>query len=109
LCKPGNKVAGCLDSLDSSETAPADLDYLAYETVGASTISLTGTASTAGTFGGSSYSGAFAGGTADVLVTVIYDYTAATPPSSTPEPATMALFGAGLVGVGLLRRRIKQS
>jgi len=107
VCHSGNKVAGCLDIDDSSEGSPADLDYLAYESVGASTISLTGNASTAGTFTGSSYSGAYAGGTADVLVTVIYDYIA-NPPSSTPEPATMALFGTGLVGLGLLRRRFSK-
>jgi hypothetical protein len=30
------------------------------------------------------------------------------PPSSVPEPATLALFGVGLVGFGLLRRRRTQ-
>jgi len=37
-------------------------------------------------------------------VTVTYDYTATTA-SSTPEPATMVLFGAGLLGLGFFRKR----
>ncbi len=38
-------------------------------------------------------------------VTVNYNYTSA---SSTPEPATMVLFGSALIGLGLLRKRIRK-
>jgi hypothetical protein len=37
---------------------------------------------------------------------VIYDYTT---PSSTPEPATMALMGGALIGLGLIGKRLRKS
>jgi hypothetical protein len=39
--------------------------------------------------------------------TIYYNFTA-TPLSSTPEPATMLLFGSALVGLGCIRKRIRK-
>jgi len=42
------------------------------------------------------------------LVTVVYDFTTSSSSSVTPEPTTMVLFGSALVGLGLLRKRVRR-
>jgi hypothetical protein len=54
-----------------------------------------------GAAGSATYTDAVSG-----AVTVTYDYT---EPSSTPEPATLVLFGSALVGLGLIRKRVRNS
>jgi len=105
---------GCL-GYNENGTAPSSPGYptlqdplaiSAYEGLG--TLTLTGNASTSTTISGGPVTGGTVTGSASANVTVIYDYTVPPPPSSTPEPATMALFGSGLVGLGLIRRRINK-
>ena len=55
---------------------------------------------------GASSSSLFYSGGADAQgqLSVTYTYTAAT---ATPEPATMLLFGSALVGLSVLRKRVR--
>lgn len=100
----GPNSSGCLGYGSTSPyTGIVDpLNLSAWE--GSGNITLNASAATSGSTSGPSYSNGYANGSATANVTVIYDYTAA-PPSSTPEPATMALFGSALIGLGLIRRR----
>jgi hypothetical protein len=99
---------GCLEVSSNAGSPSNPLNFAGYEGFGQ--LTLTANAKTLGSFGGGPFTNGFATGSALVNVTVVYEYTPAGPPSSTPEPATMALFGGGLVGVALLsRRRFRKS
>ncbi|MCU1327557.1 MAG: hypothetical protein JWN34_2927 [Bryobacterales bacterium] len=45
--------------------------------------------------------------TSNTILSVVYSYTAAPPPSDTPEPASFILLGTALVGLGICRARRK--
>ena len=66
------------------------------------TVTGTTTSSTGGNAGATQVT------TATGSITLVYNYNApVTPPTGVPEPASMAILGAGLLGAGLLRRRAK--
>jgi hypothetical protein len=47
--------------------------------------------------------------TLTAVAEVTYEYTVPSPTNPTPEPASIALFGGALVGIGLLRKRTRNS
>jgi hypothetical protein len=78
-------------------------DLSEYEGGGSDSFSVV---SAGGTYGGSASPGVFFSGnaTASGVTTITYTYSVV---SATPEPTTMVLFGSALVGLGLLRKRIR--
>jgi len=75
--------------------------------LGSGTVTLYAVGNFTGSIGGTSFTGSV-GGTGSETATLAYDYSFSETaiPSSTPEPATFALFGGALLGAGLLRKRV---
>ncbi len=96
---------GTTQSASAVDTTSADLQAFQAAgggtfTVGATTFTVTDLSNT----GGNTSATQSTIGTAAFSIT--YDYTAAPPPVATiPEPAALAIFGAGLLVIGVSRRR----
>jgi hypothetical protein len=110
---PGDVLNGTPQSISADTTAGGgtfifNIGSLLAPFIGTGTIGnlqATGGPSAAGGLGGPDlfYN---ANGTVGGTLAVLYDYSPA--PTGTPEPATMALMGGALVGIGMLGKRLKK-
>jgi hypothetical protein len=101
---PGeNKFPGLTGTGTLTINVPS-ADFGAFEIPPSATTDTYSVAGNMGTFSGMSVTGVFFGGEAVAggVTTVTYDYVI---PSATPEPTTMVMMGAALVGLGLLRKK----
>jgi hypothetical protein len=83
-------------------------NFLSFEIPPAALTSSFTVAAGTGLFSGNSVQGVFFGGSATAGGTTTVTYTYTVPSSGAPEPATAALMGGALIGLGLLRKRPKR-
>ena len=116
LCAPSTPTVSCNDVFytppdiasnnSGSKVSSCISCYLWLGGVNPTNFTETGVTSTSTTFTGGGGNITLTQATnATFVATVTYTYT--TPNNSTPEPATMALMGSALLGVGFLRKRFK--
>jgi hypothetical protein len=96
--------SGALVSYNGGGTVSNPINVSLF--LGSGNITLDAIGNFTGGIGGTSFTGTV-GGTGTETASIIYTYNT---PSSTPEPATMTLFGSALLGIGFFaRKRTKKS
>ena len=98
-------INGTADSYDSATTAVSSADFSLFTGTGSVIFPIfTKTRTVTDLTGGNLNLSQTTQGVAEATVTYTYSVATTTVPS-TPEPATFALFGGALLGLGLLRKR----